>query len=264
MRRRAWTTTRRRHQSRTRRASSSTRAAFRSRRRSADDRGRGLHQRRQRRPRCHGHGDWPDWCVDDTAIGKSCVGNLMTPTLSSDRGTTLIETMVAIGPPPGHHGRACITLSALSAKYHREPRASRRAHDRIRAGQDGAAAGARIRRRDHRHRRCSRPSTAGGTGLAVGGSSNTAAPVNGYVDWLAARRQAARRRDARRPASWFYERVWQITQPSPSVKQITVTVTVQCASSASAMLAEVDGRGAEGVAVLGDGDTMHAPNPAFR
>ena len=24
----------------------------------------------------------------------------------------------------------------------------------------------------------------GGTGLAVGGSTNTAAPVNGYVDWL--------------------------------------------------------------------------------
>src|SRR5262249_22506917 len=74
----------------------------------------------------------------------------------------------------------------------------------------------------------------GGTGLAVGGSSNTSAPVNGYVDWLASDGGLLGGGTAA-PAAWFYERVWQVTTPSSGVKQIMVVVTVR-SSIGGAML----------------------------
>ena len=68
----------------------------------------------------------------------------------------------------------------------------------------------------------------GGTGLAVGGSLDTTMPVNGYVDWL--------EQDGdllfggtTPPAAWFYERVWQISQLTAGVKQVSVTATVKSA-----------------------------------
>src|SRR5205823_4069684 len=66
----------------------------------------------------------------------------------------------------------------------------------------------------------------GGSGLAVGGSSNTATPVNNYVDWLA-QDGSLLGGGTTPPANWFYQRVWQITQTTPSVKQVTVTATVK-------------------------------------
>jgi hypothetical protein len=79
------------------------------------------------------------------------------------------------------------------------------------------------------------PATAtGGSGLAVGGSSNTAAPVNLYVDWLG-NDGSLLGGGAAAPAGWFYERVWQITcaaaactdSPPTGIKKITITVTVR-------------------------------------
>jgi hypothetical protein len=68
--------------------------------------------------------------------------------------------------------------------------------------------------------------TIGGTGLVVGGSINTAAPVNGYVDWLAYDGSLLGG-GTTGPANWFYERVWQVTSPSTGIKQMAVTVTVR-------------------------------------
>jgi hypothetical protein len=68
--------------------------------------------------------------------------------------------------------------------------------------------------------------TSGGTGLAVGGNSSTAAPTNGYVDWLGPDGSLLGGGTAA-PNGWFYERVWQVTSPSAGVKQITVVVTVR-------------------------------------
>jgi hypothetical protein len=68
----------------------------------------------------------------------------------------------------------------------------------------------------------------GGTGLAVGGSVNTAAPVAGYVDWLAADGTLLGG-GVVAPNNWFYERVWQVTQFSATTKLISVTVTTQWA-----------------------------------
>lgn len=59
----------------------------------------------------------------------------------------------------------------------------------------------------------------GGTGLAVGGSSDPAAPVNGYVDYF---QQDGSPGTA---ANWYFIRAWQITSPMANMKQLTVTVT---------------------------------------
>ena len=56
-----------------------------------------------------------------------------------------------------------------------------RAHGRVRAGQDGTTAGAGLRRRTS-DTTVFPAAAAGGTGLAVGGSSNVATPAAGYVD----------------------------------------------------------------------------------
>jgi Tfp pilus assembly protein PilV len=84
--------------------------------------------------------------------------------------------------------------------------------------------------------------TGGGSGLTIGGSSNTAAPNNLYVDWLASDGSYLGG-GTTPPSNWFYERVWEITcasasyptpqacnnSPATGIKQITVTVTVRTA-----------------------------------
>ena len=66
----------------------------------------------------------------------------------------------------------------------------------------------------------------GGTGLAVGGSSNTAAPATGYVDYLDVNGNLLAA-GAGVPADWFYIRAWAVTNPSANLKQVTVTATVR-------------------------------------
>ena len=65
----------------------------------------------------------------------------------------------------------------------------------------------------------------GGTGLAVGGSAVSTAPVNGYVDYLDQSGNLLPS-GAGVPAAWFYVRVWSVTNPSVNLKQVTVTATV--------------------------------------
>ena len=69
-----------------------------------------------------------------------------------------------------------------------------------------------------------------GTGLAVGGSSNTAAPVVGYADYLDQNGNVlcslVSPCTATPPANWYYMRAWQVSTPSANLKQITVSATV--------------------------------------
>ncbi len=71
----------------------------------------------------------------------------------------------------------------------------------------------------------------GGTGLAVGGSSNPDAPVTspgtGYVDYLDRSGNPLTVSGGVAPANWYYIRVWQISTPSSNLKQITVTAKVR-------------------------------------
>lgn len=70
--------------------------------------------------------------------------------------------------------------------------------------------------------------SAGGSGLAIGGSTNTAAPVIRYVDWLSSDGSLLGGGTAP-PATWFYQRVWEVTAVSASLKRVTVAVTVRAA-----------------------------------
>ncbi|HKT79313.1 MAG TPA: hypothetical protein VJP86_03765 [Vicinamibacterales bacterium] len=144
--------------------------------------------------------------------------------LASERGVTLIETMiatmlvlvVAVG---------LLSMAGLATKFtenhgHLEARTTEYAQDKM----EQLLA---IAYTDLVTNTVTFPaSPSGGTGLAVGGSIDTAAPVNGYVDWL--------KQDGTLlgggttpPTDWFYQRVWQISSPSSGIKQISVTSTVR-------------------------------------
>ena len=69
-------------------------------------------------------------------------------------------------------------------------------------------------------------SNAGGSGLAVGGSLNTAAPAANYVDYLDQSGNLLVVVGNAAPAGWFYKRVWQVTSPSVNLKMISVTTIV--------------------------------------
>jgi prepilin-type N-terminal cleavage/methylation domain-containing protein len=84
----------------------------------------------------------------------------------------------------------------------------------------------------------------GGSGLTIGGSSNPAAPVAQYVDYLDAAGALIPSPGGGPPAGWFYQRVWQVsTVPAPgggvrvNLKQITVTATVARSQGAFAVRA---------------------------
>lgn len=70
----------------------------------------------------------------------------------------------------------------------------------------------------------------GGSGLAIGGSTNPAAPVVGYSDYLRADGSVmctiATPCNGAPPAGWYYMRTWQVTQAIGNLKKITVTATV--------------------------------------
>ena len=68
--------------------------------------------------------------------------------------------------------------------------------------------------------------SSGGTGLKVGGSIDPSAPANGYVDWVGPDGTLLGG-GTTPPSAWFYERVWQITQVSSGVRQITVVTIVR-------------------------------------
>jgi len=71
--------------------------------------------------------------------------------------------------------------------------------------------------------------TTGGTGLAIGGTTNTAAPVAGYVDYLDVNGNVLASAGGA-PATWFYARAWAIASPRGNLKQITVRTTVRAAA----------------------------------
>jgi Tfp pilus assembly protein PilV len=148
----------------------------------------------------------------------------MLTTLKSERGTTLIETAIAtslllvvmVG---------LLSMAALATVYtenhgHLEARTTEYAQDKMEqllalvytdAVSDTVVFPA---------------ATSGGTGMSVGGSADTSAPVNGYVDWLSQDGNLLGG-GTTPPTNWFYQRVWQISNMTAGVKQITVTTTVK-------------------------------------
>ena len=142
----------------------------------------------------------------------------------SERGTTLIETTIATGLLLVVLA-GLLSLVALATAYtenhgHLEARTTEYAQDKMEqllaiAYTDGITDTVTF------------PASApGGTGLTIGGSTNTAAPVNGYVDWLAYNGDLLGG-GAVPPATWYYERVWRVSALTAGVKQITVVTIVR-------------------------------------
>ncbi len=153
--------------------------------------------------------------------------------LSSERGTTLIETAIASGillvVMIGLLSVAALATMFTENHGHLEARTTEYAQDKM----EQLLA---IAYTDTVSDSTVFPAAAtGGTGLTIGGSTDTTAPVNGYVDWLAYDGRLLGGGTAA-PSDWFYERVWQITcaqapcavgPPATGVKQLTVVTTVR-------------------------------------
>jgi hypothetical protein len=165
------------------------------------------------------------------------LGAQLIARLSSERGTTLIETAIASGillvVMAGLLSMAALATTYTENHGHLEARTTEYAQDKMEqllalaftdAVSDTVLFPAGV---------------SGGSGLATGGGTNTAAPVNQYVDWLGADGGLLGGGTAP-PATWFYERVWEVcylqadgvTCLTPlanatGVKRITVTSTVR-------------------------------------
>ena len=148
----------------------------------------------------------------------------MTARFKSETGTTLIETTIAmsillvvmIG---------LLSMAALATTYtenhgHLEARTTEYSQDKMEQllalAYSDLVSNTTV---------CPAASS-GGTGLGVGGGVNTSSPVTGYVDWLA-QDGTLLGGGATPPSTWFYERVWQITNLTAGVKQITVRSIVR-------------------------------------
>jgi len=156
----------------------------------------------------------------------------LTAGFRSERGTTLIETVIATAlllvVTIGLLGMAALATTFTENHGHLEARTTEYAQDKM----EQLLA---IAYTDAVTNTVVFPAVGtGGTGLTVGGSVDTAAPVNGYVDWLEADGDLLGG-GVTPPDTWFYQRVWQITNPSSGIKQITVSATVR-SSVANALI----------------------------
>jgi hypothetical protein len=150
----------------------------------------------------------------------------------SERGTTLIETVFAIGilmvVMIGLLGMAGLATALTENQGHLNARTTEYAQDKMEqlfalAFGDGSTNTAIFPAQN-----------TGGTGLggamaanAVAGSSDPSVVVAGYVDWLAENGDMLTSAGTTAPTNWYYKRVWQITAISTTLKQITVTTSVR-------------------------------------
>ena len=163
----------------------------------------------------------------------------LTHLAGDERGTTLIETSIATGillvTLAGLLSMGTIATMHTENQGHLSPRTMEYAQDKMEQLLS-------LGYTDSITDTVSFPAVfGGGSGLSVGGSSDPAAPVNLYVDWLAQDGSLLGGGIAQ-PANWFYERVWKIscitlpgtpctTDPATGldrgIKQIEITVRVK-------------------------------------
>ena len=150
--------------------------------------------------------------------------------LGDETGTTLIETMIAVSllvvVMAGLLGMSTTATAITENQGHLGARATEYAVDKMEQLLE-------LTYGDAQSNTTVFPSVDnGGSGLAVGGSSNTAAPVVGYADYLDQSGNVlctiASPCGAVPPANWYYMRAWQVSSPpgSANLKQISVTATV--------------------------------------
>jgi hypothetical protein len=149
--------------------------------------------------------------------------------LDSEAGTTLLETVVACAllmvVVTGLAGMSSMATQVTENQGHLSARTAEYAVDKMEQLLE-------LTYGDALSNTTVFPSTStGGTGLTEGGSSNSAAPVVGYTDYLDVNGNplctTASPCGAAAPADWYYMRVWQISIPSANLKQVTVTATIR-------------------------------------
>ena len=159
--------------------------------------------------------------------------------LKSERGTTLIEVSVAsailLVVMAGLMGMAAMATTITENQGHLGARTTEYAVDKMEQLQE-------LTYGDSQSNTTVFPSLPNaGSGLAVGGSSNPAAPIVGYADYLDQDGKilcdVANPCGAVPPPTWYYKRVWQISTPAANLKQMTVTVIVKT-SVAGAQLSQ--------------------------
>jgi hypothetical protein len=159
--------------------------------------------------------------------------------LKSENGTTLIETAVAsailLVVMAGLMGMASLATTLTENQGHLGARTTEYAVDKMEQLQE-------LTYGDAQSNTTVFPSVNnGGTGLVVGGSSNPAAPVVGYSDYLDQNGTilctVANPCTGVPPATWYYKRVWQVSTPIANLKQMTVTAIVRT-SVAGAQLSQ--------------------------
>jgi hypothetical protein len=149
--------------------------------------------------------------------------------LRREDGTTLIEVTIAAAlllvVMAGLMGMAAMATSITENQGHLGARTTEYAVDKMEQLQE-------LTYGDAQSNTTVFPSLkVGGTGLTVGGSSDPAAPVVGYADYLDQNGNilcsVATPCVAVPPATWYYKRVWQVSTPSANLKQMTVTTIVK-------------------------------------
>jgi hypothetical protein len=149
--------------------------------------------------------------------------------LAGERGTTLIETTIATAMllvvMAGLMGISSIATSTTENQGHLGARTTEYAVDKMEQLLE-------LTYGDAQSNTTVFPSVnSGGTGLSMGGSVVTAAPVVDFADYLDQNGNilctVASPCTATPPADWYYKRIWEITSPSANLKQITVTAIVR-------------------------------------
>ena len=157
------------------------------------------------------------------SAGGDGMGPEVAPTRAGESGVTLIETLAATAlilvAIAGVASMGVVGMTATENDGHLAARCTEYAQDKMEQLLVLAYGDATTDTRVF-------PAGAGGTGLAVGGTSNTAAPAAGYVDYLDQNGNLLAS-GAGAPANWFYVRAWAIASPSANLKQVTVTATVR-------------------------------------
>ncbi len=159
------------------------------------------------------------------------MGALVSPA-SSERGTTLIETMVALtlllivlaGVVP-------MGILAISTTDSQDQ--STRTNEYAQAKLEQLLA---LSYTDTTANTAVAPTSAtGGPGLAIGGSLVVTSAVVGYVDYLSRSGAVLPSVGGAPPVGAAYKRVWQISSPKANLKQLTVTATLLLRSLNSAL-----------------------------